>query len=89
MGMDDLDHRLHLGMRDHQQGLLLPPPLGDTVEQAIFHNEMWCWVGCRLKLLPLGNPHLGPAVFKAIVLMRLPRESPGSGHLLEQVIIEV
>lgn len=89
MGMGNLDYCLRLAARDHQQGFLLPPPLGDTVKQAIVHDKMWRWVGCWLKLLSFRNPHLSPTVLKAIVLVLLLGETPGSSHLLEQIKIEV
>ncbi len=40
MGVRELHHRLSLGPRHDQQLFFLPPPRGDTVEQAILDDEV-------------------------------------------------
>lgn len=80
-------HRSYLAAGHYEQKLLLPPPLGGTIEQAIPDDEVRDGMRCWLEILSFRNPHLRPAVLQAIILVLLLRESPTSCHLLKHIKI--
>ncbi len=85
-----LDDHLRLWTGDHKKPFFLPPPLGDTIEQAVLYDKMWERMGFWPKIFFLHYTDLWPVVFQPLILALGSAKGAPSRDLLvdikEQVI---